>query len=152
MRQSLKTLPASSLLTGQSPRNPFVDLVREVRGSLSIADQYATPDFIRSLLPSGPRTWSCKLLVSPKIATSHRTAWAELVKEFPGLEVRADKRIHDRFVIRDDEEAYAFGHSLKDLDKGRVSFFSRVYDNEQFEMIRSAVSESWEQGVPVVPL
>jgi hypothetical protein len=53
-------------------------------------------------------------------------------------------------VLRDDEESFAFGHSFKDLDKGRVSFFSRVYDHEQFTLIRAALNESWDRA-KVVP-
>ena len=146
LRQSLTSLPTAFLLDGRKSWNPLRDLAREVRTSLLLADQFATPEFIRSLLLPGLCAWTCKVLVSESMATRYKANWIALAADFAGFEVRADNLIHDRFVLRDDEEAYAFGHSLKDLNKGRVSFFSRIYDDEQFHMIRDALAESWQRA------
>ncbi len=146
MRQSLTDLPSSALLDGRRSWNPLANLAREVRTSLLLADQYATPDFIRSLFPAGHCAWTCKVLVSEKMASKYKADWLALSGTFASFQVRADNLIHDRFVLRDDEEAYAFGHSLKDLDKGRISFFSRIYDDEQFHNIRDALAESWQRA------
>ena len=146
LRQNPTSLPTASLLDGRKSWNPLTDLAREVRTSLLLADQFATPEFIRSLLLPGLCTWTCKVLVSKNMAITYKADWIALAADFADLEVRADNLIHDRFVLRDDEEAYAFGHSLKDLNKGRVSFFSRIYDDEQFQLIRDALAESWQRA------
>ena len=46
LRQSLTSLPTASLLDGHKSWNPLRDLAREVRTSLLLADQFATPEFI----------------------------------------------------------------------------------------------------------
>jgi len=146
LRRGPTTLAGSALIDGRSGASPLAQLASEVRGSLVIADQYATPEFMRSLLPSGEQRWICQLIVSKRCLRQRRDAWLEILQEHPSMEVRADDLIHDRFVVRDDEEAYAFGHSLKDLDSGRVSFFTRIYDVEQFQLIRQVIAESWERA------
>lgn len=151
LRRGPTTLGGGSVVDCRRTQNPIADLAKEVRGSLMIADQYATPEFMRSLLPVGATPWACRLIVSRRSLRQHQAEWLALMQEHPTLEVRADELIHDRFVLRDDEEAYAFGHSLKDLDKGRVSFFSRIYDVEQFQTIRDTMAESWNKGTPLAP-
>lgn len=150
LRQNQTSLPPSSLLDGRGAWNPLAHLAREVRESLLIADQYATPEFIRSLLPPPPHGWSCRVIVSRRTAVNHQEDWTALKNDIGRIEVRADDLIHDRFILRDDEEVYVFGHSLKDLDKGRISFFSRVYDEDQFRSIRDALAETWQRGIVVV--
>jgi hypothetical protein len=150
MRRGTTVLPGSSVLDGQASTNPLVQLANEVRASLMIADQYATPDFMRAFLPRDERAWRCRLIISERACRKSFAEWISLGKEYPNLEVRGDDLIHDRFVIRDDEEGYAFGHSLKDLDRGRVSFFSRVYDLEQFRLISEAMMKSWERGCVIL--
>lgn len=149
LRRNTTKLGGSSLIDSRRLQNPLADLASEVRGSLMIADQYATPEFMRSFLPATGAAWSCRLIVSDRSLRQNRQAWLDLLKDQPALEVRADDLIHDRFIVRDDEEAYAFGHSLKDLDKGRVSFFSRIYDVEQFQLIRDTMTESWHKATPL---
>src|SRR5262249_4400024 len=107
LRRNVTSLPTAALLDGRKPWSPLSDLAREVRASLIVADQFATPEFVRSFLPPIPHAWSCKVLASRRIGMNHQPDWIALKNDFPGLEVRADDLIHDRFVLRDDEEAYA---------------------------------------------
>jgi hypothetical protein len=149
LRAATTVLPVTSVIDGRKPWTHMTDLASEVRSSLTIADQYASPAFLENLFPAMGRRPACRVIVSPRQARNHAASWTAVVSAWSGLAVRSSRLIHDRFVVRDDEEVYAFGHSLDALESGRISFFSRVYDLDQANAIRHLVEDAWARGSPV---
>jgi len=149
-RARVTEIPYAGVIDGRRTWNPLAELMMEVRQAILIVDQYITPEFIRDVLPSAGSTWRVRVITAKEVAARFRQSSTELKTAFPRLEVRADTLIHDRFICCDGEGVYAFGHSLKDLLSGRVSFFHRIHDVVQAEAVRAVMQESWNRAALVL--
>ena len=130
--------------------NPLTHLLDETRNEIFIADQYVTQDFLRELMNGQAKRLQVKVLTQAKLYANG--AAENLMSDFPNLEIRFDRLFHDRLVVRDWEEAYVFGASLKDLFHGRVSFFQRIFDRHQTAKTIALLSDCWAKALLAVPV
>ena len=96
------------------------DLIRTAKESLLLIDNYVDESVLMMLGKRGKG-------VSATICTQRlgRQLQLDLAKydaQYPPIEVRVCKNIHDRFLIIDNAEVYHIGASLKDLGKKMFAF------------------------------
>ena len=96
------------------------DLIRTAKESLLLIDNYVDESVLMMLGKRGKG-------VSATICTQRlsRQLQLDLVKydaQYPPIELRVCKNIHDRFLIIDNAEVYHIGASLKDLGKKMFAF------------------------------
>ena len=113
------------------------DLIRTAKESLLLIDNYVDESVLMMLGKRGKG-------VSATICTQRlsRQLQLDLVKydaQYPPIEVRVCKNIHDRFLIIDNAEVYHIGASLKDLGK-KMFAFSKL--GIPAEILTSCLSDS----------
>ena len=96
------------------------DLIRTAKESILLIDNYVDESVLMMLGKRGKG-------VSATICTQRlsRQLQLDLVKydaQYPPIELRVCKNIHDRFLIIDNAEVYHIGASLKDLGKKMFAF------------------------------
>ena len=96
------------------------DLIRTAKESLLLIDNYVDESVLMMLGKRGKG-------VSATICTQRlgRQLQLDMTKydaQYPPIEVRVCKNIHDRFLIIDNAEVYHIGASLKDLGKKMFAF------------------------------
>ncbi|WP_138500108.1 hypothetical protein [Nostoc sp. PA-18-2419] len=150
LRATVTSVPNAAILGGRTKLNPISELMNEVREKLVIVDQYITSIFLQNVLPNHAVNWNIQVITGLNTEADFQLNASQLRSKFPKLQVRQDNLIHDRFIIRDDEEIFAFGHSLKDLSRNKVSFFHRIYDQDQHDEIVQVVYESWNRAKKII--
>lgn len=96
------------------------DLIKTARKSLLLIDNYVDDSVLLMLSKRNPG-------VSATIYTQKITAQLQLDldkhnDQYPPINIRTYRNIHDRFLIVDDKEVYHIGASLKDLGKKMFAF------------------------------
>ena len=69
-----------------------------------------------------------------------------LMAKFQNLNVRFSNTFHDRLIIIDGTEVFAFGHSFKDMNAGRISRFAKVSDKNEHDDFMREFENDWTQG------
>lgn len=97
----------------------IADLVSRATKSITFVDPYLGPEDLRNFLGRiEDNNIEIKVLTDKK----EREFLSEIVNLkgiYPNLSVRISNKIHDRFVLVN-EDVYAFGYSLKDLRKRKI--------------------------------
>lgn len=109
------------------------DLIRKAKKSIVLMDNYVD-DTVLTLLTKRQKN------VSAEIYTKNVSKKLELDLEkhnaqYPLIKIKEFKRVHDRFLILDDNDVYHFGASLKDLGKS-IFAFSKL-DRSALSMLES---------------
>jgi len=133
-------IPTSKIFSGKESGDiDFVrNLLRGANKSLKIFDNYLDLITLEQLLKYVPREVPIKILTksSGKIKSSS-------LPHFISFEVRSSVSSHDRFVIINDSEYYHFGHSLKDVAKGKISYFSKIINLEDVKKLDLFWNTEW---------
>jgi hypothetical protein len=119
------------------------DLLSQTVNKLVIIDQYLPPDELLHILEKTNSKASIQVLTNQNQKTNYLSMINDIKKQYPSLEVRFSKTFHDRFVIRDDEEIFAFGYSLKDLTKSRISYYCRIDERTSQTEIIDSFNDGW---------
>lgn len=143
LRATTAAIPPTAVVDGRKAWDPLDHLKGEVVSKLTIADPYLTPEFLRRFLDERTKSWKVRVITSEEHFNEASPNAVDLKVSHPNLEVRFDNLFHDRLLCRDDEEIYTFGASLKDTMRGRVSFFQRIYDQQQTTLCIALLEESW---------
>ena len=95
-------------------------LIRSARKSLLLIDNYVDESVLAMLAKRGQGVSAtvCTQRISPQF----RLDLDKHNAQYPPVEVRVCKNIHDRFLIIDGSEVYHIGASLKDLGKKMFAF------------------------------
>ena len=101
------------------------NLVRSAKRSIILFDNYVD-DSILTLLDKRENTVKATIYTQ-KIDKKLQLDIQKHNSQYPPIEIKIIKTIHDRFLLIDNNEVYHFGASLKDLGKKWFAF-SRLND------------------------
>ena len=114
--------PTSGILTTGSRFEGFIlisDLVRIAKRSLTFIDPYANIDVLKFAAMRAKGVSAT--IYSARITPEFKEAVALHNKQYPGLELKTMRTIHDRFLLLDDT-VYHFGASFKDMGNEMTSY------------------------------
>lgn len=107
------------------------DLIRKADKSLILIDNYID-DSVFTLLNKRKKGVHC-LCYTRSISKNLKLDLEKHNQQYPVIELKELKNVHDRFLIIDEKELYLIGASLKDLGKKWFGF-SRI-DMEAFKIL-----------------
>lgn len=114
--------PTGGILATGTNFDGFVlisDLVRTAKHSIVFIDPFATIDVLKF---AAKRAKGIKAVIySPRITQEFKATAIMHNKQYPGLELKTMRTIHDRFLLVDDT-VYHFGASFKDLGNEMTAF------------------------------
>jgi hypothetical protein len=90
-----------------------VELVKTAKSSITVIDNYLDNSILDIL--SHARKNVNKLLITINKCKIDKSAIVTFEKQHDGISIIKSNEFHDRFIILDNTEIYAFGGSLKDL-------------------------------------
>ena len=112
------------------------DLVRSAKESLILIDNYVDESVLTLFTK---RQEGVKALIyTQRITSQFRLDLERHNAQYPPVEVKEIRNVHDRFLILDQTEVYHVGASLKDLGK-KLFAFSRLYIPAE-EILRGILS------------
>ena len=114
--------PTSGILTTGTRFDGFVliaDLVKSAKRSVVFIDPFATIEVLK-FAAMRAKGITAKIY-SPRITKEFKEAAALHNKQYPGLELKTMRSIHDRFLLVDDT-VYHFGASFKDMGNEMTAF------------------------------
>ena len=114
--------PTSGILTTGTRFDGFIliaDLVKSAKHSVVFIDPYATIEVLKfaAMRAKGVQA----VVYSARITPEFKEAVALHNKQYPGLEPKTMRTIHDRFLLVDDN-VYHFGASFKDMGNEMTAF------------------------------
>ena len=114
--------PTSGILTTGTRFDGFVliaDLVKSAKRSVVFIDPFATIEVLKFAAMRAKGVTA--KIYSPRIIKEFKEAAALHNKQYPGLELKTMRTIHDRFLLVDDT-VYHFGASFKDMGNEMTAF------------------------------
>ena len=96
------------------------DLIRSAQKSLLLIDEYVDESVLLMLANRNPDVMAT--VCTKKITTQLQFDIDKHNDQYPPINIRTYKNVHDRFLIIDDKEVYHIGASLKDLGKKMFAF------------------------------
>ena len=96
------------------------DLIRTAKESLLLIDNYVDESVLMMLGKRGKGVGAT--ICTQRLGRQLQLDLAKYDTQYPPIEVRVCKNIHDRFLIIDNAEVYHIGASLKDLGKKMFAF------------------------------
>jgi hypothetical protein len=114
--------PTSGILATGTRFDGFIlisDLVKAAKRSITFIDPYATIDVLKfaAMRAKGVSATIYSAHITPEFkeaATLHN-------RQYPNLELKTMRKIHDRFLLLDDT-VYHFGASFKDMGNGMTAY------------------------------
>ena len=101
------------------------ELIASTKNSIVLIDNYIDETTLIQLSKRNPKV-KCTIYTE-KITPQLKLDLEKHSKQFPSIEIRILKHVHDRFLILDNQSLYHLGASLKDLGK-RWFAFSKMDD------------------------
>lgn len=101
-----------------------VDLVRSAKESLVLIDNYVDESVLTLLTKRKAEVNA--MIYTQRITPQFRLDWERHNAQYPPIDVKEIRNVHDRFLIIDQAEVYHIGASLKDLGK-KLFAFSRLH-------------------------
>jgi hypothetical protein len=133
--------PTSGILTTGTRFDGFVliaDLVKSAKHSIVFIDPYATIEVLKfaAMRAKGVQA----IVYSARITPDFKEAVALHNKQYPGLEPKTMRTIHDRFLLVDDT-VYHFGASFKDMgnEMNAFSILDFITPTEVIEKIQESM-------------
>ena len=114
--------PTSGILTTGTRFDGFVliaDLVKSAKRSVVIIDPFATIEVLKFAAMRAKGVTAA--IYSARISPEFKEAAALHNKQYPGLELKTMRTIHDRFLLVDDT-VYHFGASFKDMGNEMTAY------------------------------
>ena len=138
---SASQTPTGGVLTTNSRFDGFAlitDLVKSAQRSVVFIDPYGTIEILKfaALRAKGVTA----AIYSPRITPEFKEAAELHKKQYPGLELKTMRTIHDRFLLVDDT-VYHFGASFKDMGNEMTAFsvLDFITPAEVIEKIRKSM-------------
>ncbi|MBR1746447.1 MAG: virulence RhuM family protein [Fibrobacter sp.] len=118
----------------------IADLVKTAKRSIVFIDPFATVDVLKfaAMREKGVSA----AIYSSRITPEFKAAVALHNKQYPGLELKTMRNIHDRFLLVDDT-VYHFGASFKDMgaEFSAYSVLNFVTPEEVIEKVKEGTTE-----------
>lgn len=114
--------PTGGILATGTHFDGFVligDLVKTAKRSVVFIDPFATVDILKFAAMRAKGVSAT--IYSPRITPEFKEAQKLHNKQYPGLDLKAMRTIHDRFLLVDDT-VYHFGASFKDMGNEMTAF------------------------------
>ena len=99
------------------------DLIASAKKSIVLIDNYIYQNTLLQLSKRNPKVMCC--IYTEKITPPLQLNLDKHNAQYPPIQIRLLKNVHDRFLILDQQSLYHLGASLKDLGK-RWFAFSRM--------------------------
>ena len=96
------------------------DLIRTTKESILLIDNYVDESVLMMLGKRGKGVSAT--ICTQRLSRQLQLDLAKYDTQYPPIELRVCKNIHDRFLIIDNAEVYHIGASLKDLGKKMFAF------------------------------
>lgn len=152
-----ETLISSSEMLNEATSNfSLVPFFSKALKEIVIVDLYLTPDFLLSeILPSVTEEVTVKVLTGENLKNKYIQDKLKIEAVLDKIEIRfsrdkTEKRgFHDRFIVSDWIEYFQFGHSLKDLQKGKISRRSKILSQEEIEYFKTMFHAEWNNAEPL---
>jgi len=111
-------------------------LVKSARKSIRLIDNYVDESTL-TILSNKAQDVKVEVVTNTK-SDALQLAEEKFNKQYGGLNIKTDNKIHDRFLILDEEHLYLIGASLKDLGKRLFAFIEmdKQYIPELLNRIR----------------
>ena len=132
--------PTSGILATGTRFDGFIlisDLVKAAKRSITFIDPYATIDVLKFAAMRAKGVSAT--IYSARITPEFKEAAALHNKQYPGLELRTMRTVHDRFLLLDDI-VYHLGASFKDMGNEMTAYI--VMDSATPQQIISSIQES----------
>ena len=132
--------PTSGILTTGTRFDGFIlisDLVKAAKHSLTFIDPYATIDVLKFAAMRAKGVSAT--IYSARITPEFKEAVALHNKQYPGLELKTMRTVHDRFLLLDDI-VYHLGASFKDMGNEMTAYI--IMDSATPQQIISSIQES----------
>lgn len=119
-------------------------LISRATKSITLVDPYLGPqELIGFLSRIEDSNIEIKVLTYNK-ASEYTTEIVNLKNTYPNLIVKKSKKIHDRFIFVN-EDVYAFGYSLKDL-QNRYSYASKISSYQVHSDVTNMIRNVWNDS------
>jgi len=132
--------PRGGILKTGSRFEGFVlisDLVKAAKHSLVFIDPYATIDVLKFAAMRAKGVSAT--IYSAHITPDFKEAAALHNKQYPGLELKTMRNVHDRFLLLDDI-VYLLGASFKDMGNEMTAYI--IMDSQTPQQIITSIQES----------
>ena len=132
--------PTSGILATGTRFDGFIlisDLVKAAKRSITFIDPYATIDVLKFAAMRAKGVSAT--IYSARITPEFKEAVALHNKQYPGLELKTMRTVHDRFLLLDDI-VYHLGASFKDMGNEMTAYI--VMDSATPQQIISSIQES----------
>lgn len=132
--------PTGGILTTGTRFDGFIlisDLVKAAKHSLTFIDPYATIDVLKFAAMRSKGVSAT--IYSARITPEFKEAVALHNKQYPGLELKTMRTVHDRFLLLDDI-VYHLGASFKDMGNEMTAYI--IMDSATPQQIISSIQES----------
>jgi hypothetical protein len=127
------------------PLRLLADLIKQAHKSINVIDGYiGDGESVLGLLAGKAKGVGVRILTYDTQDALLTLARA-FNKQHSGLQIRASRSFHDRFLILDEGDYYHFGASLKDMGV-RGFMFSRIEEVEVIERIHAKFAHEWENA------
>ena len=129
-------------------RNNFnlKSIVGSASRELILIDQYIEPDTFIKIVSMTPPNAVVKALVRHKLMSDYNQE-IDKIKTLPNkVEIKFSSAFHDRFIIVNNTEFYHFGHSLKDLTKGKVSRYDKMIRKNEVYELKDKFDDIWSKA------
>jgi|GEM_PF-5873499 len=137
------SLAPSGMLSKVNTTFKVEDLFASASRDVIVVDQYLSPNYLLKLLSMSPLKPNVKVLTSSKYIPDYKSDLQNISQHAGTIEIRFIKTFHDRFVAINGSEYFHFGHSLKDLLKGRISRYSKIIDQKEIDALEQNFQEEW---------
>ena len=141
-------IPQSAIFSGANNLDSqfVVDLIATANRTLKIFDAYLDPAALRTLLAKvEPQTEI--LVITGLKSKAALQADKSLPQQYPLLTVKGSPQLHDRFLVINDCEHFHFGHSLKDVVRGKLSRCSKIVNKEELSKLVTLLNSLEKQAV-----
>ena len=109
-----------------------------------LIDQFLGPGDLLGLIDAIPEGTAIRLLTSLRLKSEYLRQKESIAGLPRRLTIKFSARFHDRYVIANGTEYFHFGYSLKDLWKGRISRFAKLYRKDEIDDLRAEYDGEWE--------
>jgi hypothetical protein len=107
-------------------------------------DQFLGPSDLLGLINAIPERSAIMLLTNPRFKSEYLRQKESIAGLPRKLTIKFSARFHDRYVIANGTEYFHFGYSRKDLWKGRVSRFAKLYRKDEIDDLKAEYDGEWE--------
>jgi hypothetical protein len=127
------------------------EIIKRATTEIKIVDNYINEDLINFLLKDN--IGKIKIITSnknSKTIQNLKLLLNSIDAQYQNVEIRENNNFHDRFIIIDNNQAYHFGASLKDLGS-KTFMFSNLNEPDLLATINSKFDNEWNTSNVIFP-